>query len=79
MNTKYLIPQSFITTSDFNRLAKRMSDARIKEAARLFVNKSHVNNAFDIADKNRENKPQKFDLVVLLVEVTLRMMDHKII
>ena len=54
MNTKYLIPQSFITTSDFNRLAKRMFDARIKEAARLFVNKSHVNNAFDIADKNRE-------------------------
>lgn len=31
-----------------------MFDARIKEAARLFVNKSHVNNAFDIADKNRE-------------------------
>lgn len=54
MNTKYLTPQSFITTSDFNRLAKIMFDARIKEAARWFVNDSHVNNAFDIAGKNRE-------------------------
>ena len=54
MKTKYLTSQGFITTSEFNRLAKKMFDARIKEAAKIFASKSHVDNDFYIAEKNRE-------------------------
>ena len=45
---------SFIYTSEFKRLTKISFDVRIKEIAKSFASESQVDNALEIADKNRE-------------------------
>ena len=58
---------SFITTSGFNISTKVSFHVEMKEAAKSLVNKSQVDDALDIADKNREKliKCQTFDLSFL--------------
>ena len=64
LKTKYLIFEiGFITTPKLNRLTKTSLDTRTQEAAKCLVSKSQVDNALDIAGKNREKikKLQTFD------------------
>ena len=55
---------SFITTPEYNRLTRISFEARINEAAKILASKSQVDNALNIADKNREKieKLHRFDL-----------------
>ena len=54
IENKILDTTNSMTTPEFYRLAKMSFDARIKKVAKSLANKSQVNNALDITDKNRE-------------------------
>ena len=74
---------SFITTPEFSRFTKLSFEARIKEGTKSLTSKSEAKNAFDLGDKNTEKIKKKTSNICfklyLLIEVTLVIMDHKII
>ena len=72
LNTKHIqienkIPDTkgSFRSPEFNRLTKISFDARIKEATKSLVSKSQVDNALDIADKNREKVKKNSGVVVI--------------
>ena len=83
IENKKLDTTSYITTSEFNRLTKISLNARIIEIAKSFASKNHVDNALNMADKNREKieKIQRFYLSYFIGNdvslVTLIMTDCK--
>ena len=63
IETKIPDTTGFITTPEFNRLAKINFDARTKQAAKSLASKIQADNALGLADKNREkNKLKTFKL-----------------
>ena len=52
---------SFMTTPEFNRLAKISFNARIKKAVKNLVSKTQEDNTLNITDENRE-KVKKFQM-----------------
>ena len=44
----------FTNTSEFNRLKKKKTDARIKESTKRLASKSKADPSYDTADENRE-------------------------
>ena len=63
------------TSPEFNRLTKISFDVRIKETTKSLVSKSQVDNALDIADKNREKKKKSGVVVIHQVSTNDRFLN----
>ena len=80
VENKIIDTTSFIST-EFNRFIKTSCDAKVKKAAKRFINKSQVDNSLDTENKHivKINVFRSLIYLILLTKVTLAMIDHKII